>query len=286
MLSNYVWNEALSNFLRAGEGDQPEHPDRDGRAEHLARARTPARVPRQAPAARRLCAGRRRLPRAPHRAHVHGRRQVDQASRRRSGLPSAMFRNPEGQAAIDETKPRHKEVEDIPSPWLTGIQDEFFDGKLAPMIETNRGCPFTCTFCVQGTKWYTKVHNFPWIASRRRSTTSRGASRAIRRTWARCASPTRTTACSSATSRSPATSGRCRATTAGRRSSTRPPARTGRSASSSRSRRSAARWCSTRRCSRSTRRCCATSSARTSSSRPTRRSRSTCAGAACARCRT
>ena len=76
------------------------------------------------------------------------------------GLPSAVFRNPEGQAAIDETKPRHKEVEEIPSPWLTGIQDEFFDGKLAPMIETNRGCPFTCTFCVQGTKFYSKIHNF------------------------------------------------------------------------------------------------------------------------------
>jgi hypothetical protein len=28
------------------------------------------------------------------------------------------------------------------------------------MIETNRGCPFTCTFCVQGDRWYTKVHNF------------------------------------------------------------------------------------------------------------------------------
>ena len=76
------------------------------------------------------------------------------------GLPSSVFRNPEGQAAIDQTKPRHKEVEDIPSPFLTGIQDEFFDGKLAPMIETNRGCPFTCTFFVQGTKYYSKIHNF------------------------------------------------------------------------------------------------------------------------------
>ncbi|HXF78963.1 MAG TPA: cobalamin-dependent protein [Usitatibacter sp.] len=76
------------------------------------------------------------------------------------GLPSSVFRNPEGHAAIDETQPRHKVVEDIPSPWLTGIQDEFFDGKLAPMIETNRGCPFTCTFCVQGTKYYSKIHNF------------------------------------------------------------------------------------------------------------------------------
>jgi radical SAM superfamily enzyme YgiQ (UPF0313 family) len=76
-------------------------------------------------------------------------------------LPSSVHRDPDGRAVINLTKPRHKEVDAIPSPWLTGIQDEFFDGKLAPMIETNRGCPFTCTFCVQGTSFYTKVHNFP-----------------------------------------------------------------------------------------------------------------------------
>jgi hypothetical protein len=51
-------------------------------------------------------------------------------------------------------------IEEIPSPWLSGVLDEFFDGKLAPLFETNRGCPFQCTFCVQGVHWYTKVHNF------------------------------------------------------------------------------------------------------------------------------
>ena len=30
----------------------------------------------------------------------------------------------------------------------------------AATLETNRGCPFTCTFCVQGTKYYSKIHNF------------------------------------------------------------------------------------------------------------------------------
>lgn len=75
-------------------------------------------------------------------------------------IPSSIYRRPDGQMAFQKTWERHKEIDEIPSPWLTGIQDEFFDGKLAPMIETNRGCPFTCTFCVQGTSWYTKVHNF------------------------------------------------------------------------------------------------------------------------------
>lgn len=77
-----------------------------------------------------------------------------------TGLPSSTFRNADGHVVRDETKPRLTEINEIPSPWLTGVQDEFFDGKLAPMIETNRGCPFTCTFCVQGTRWYTKVNNF------------------------------------------------------------------------------------------------------------------------------
>jgi radical SAM superfamily enzyme YgiQ (UPF0313 family) len=75
-------------------------------------------------------------------------------------IPSSIYREPDGTPKRTLAWTRHKEVDEIPSPWLTGIQDEFFDGKLAPMIETNRGCPFTCTFCVQGTGWYTKVHNF------------------------------------------------------------------------------------------------------------------------------
>lgn len=76
------------------------------------------------------------------------------------GLESSIWRNPEGQVVRNETHARRREINDIPSPWLTGVQDEFFDGRLAPMIETNRGCPFTCTFCAQGTSWYSKVNNF------------------------------------------------------------------------------------------------------------------------------
>jgi len=75
-------------------------------------------------------------------------------------IPSSVYRRSDGEVILQKMWERHKEIDEIPSPWLSGIQDEFFDGKLAPLLETNRGCPFTCTFCVQGTRWYTKVHNF------------------------------------------------------------------------------------------------------------------------------
>lgn len=64
------------------------------------------------------------------------------------------------QYIVTEIKPRTRNIDEIPSPWLTGVMDEFFDGMLLPLFETNRGCPFSCSFCVQGTDWYSKVNHF------------------------------------------------------------------------------------------------------------------------------
>lgn len=54
--------------------------------------------------------------------------------------------------------PRIKSLDEIPSPYTTGILDEFFDGKLTPMMETTRGCPFTCNFCNAGEKYFNKIN--------------------------------------------------------------------------------------------------------------------------------
>jgi radical SAM superfamily enzyme YgiQ (UPF0313 family) len=46
--------------------------------------------------------------------------------------------------------PKIKDLDIIPSPYLTGLLDEFFETNLIPIVETNRGCPYRCTYCCQG----------------------------------------------------------------------------------------------------------------------------------------
>ena len=55
---------------------------------------------------------------------------------------------------------RIKDLDEIPSPYLNGMLDKFFDGKLTPFLETNRGCPFTCSFCHTGADYYHKLNKF------------------------------------------------------------------------------------------------------------------------------
>lgn len=55
---------------------------------------------------------------------------------------------------------RITDLDEIPSPYLEGFMDEFFDGRLSPMIQTNRGCPFACTFCADGASQVNKVNKF------------------------------------------------------------------------------------------------------------------------------
>ncbi|MDX2225669.1 MAG: radical SAM protein [Verrucomicrobiae bacterium] len=55
---------------------------------------------------------------------------------------------------------RIHDVNELPSPYLTGVLDEFFKYPLQPMLETTRGCPFTCSFCADGLREKSKVTRY------------------------------------------------------------------------------------------------------------------------------
>ncbi len=56
--------------------------------------------------------------------------------------------------------PRIKDLDSIPSPYLTGILDKFFETNLIPIAETNRGCPYRCTYCCQGFSSHSQIEFF------------------------------------------------------------------------------------------------------------------------------
>ena len=73
-------------------------------------------------------------------------------------IPSIHYIMSDGRAQITSSVERIKDLTEIPSPYLAGKLDEFFDGKLQPVVQTTRGCPFGCTFCVEGMSYYTKIY--------------------------------------------------------------------------------------------------------------------------------
>lgn len=81
---------------------------------------------------------------------------------RPAAIKASRVKLPNCHYAVDEEViigadlPRLK-LEDIPSPYLMGLMDKFFDENLGPMIHTTRGCPFQCAFCTEGAPYYNIV---------------------------------------------------------------------------------------------------------------------------------
>ncbi|MBF0267958.1 MAG: hypothetical protein HQL44_05160 [Alphaproteobacteria bacterium] len=70
---------------------------------------------------------------------------------------------------------RPQELDFLPSPYLNGLMDKWFDGTWAPSVEFSRGCPYHCTYCVQGSDVYSGIarhstqriaHEMEYIAAR------------------------------------------------------------------------------------------------------------------------
>jgi len=77
-----------------------------------------------------------------------------------SPIDGCISRNEQGQIQYTIPTVRISSLDEIPSPYLNGMMNKFFDGKLTPMLQTNRGCPFHCTFCTDGRDEVNKVNNF------------------------------------------------------------------------------------------------------------------------------
>ena len=57
-----------------------------------------------------------------------------------------------------DVTPRLASLDLFPSPYAAGYLDEFLaNPKLIPLTETNRGCPFLCTFCEKGVSSWNKM---------------------------------------------------------------------------------------------------------------------------------
>lgn len=57
-------------------------------------------------------------------------------------------------------RPRIGDVDALPSPYLTGCFDQYRGQVIAAILETNRGCPFACTFCDWGSATAAKIRRF------------------------------------------------------------------------------------------------------------------------------
>lgn len=52
------------------------------------------------------------------------------------------------------------DISDVPSPYLEGYLDSFLDSGYDPVLQSMRGCPYRCTFCVSGNSNWSKMIGF------------------------------------------------------------------------------------------------------------------------------
>jgi radical SAM superfamily enzyme YgiQ (UPF0313 family) len=77
------------------------------------------------------------------------------------GLTGISYVKSDGEFHKAPPTPRFKELEEVPSPFMNGIFDKLIlqnqQEKWIGLWETNRGCPFQCTFCDWGSATKSKV---------------------------------------------------------------------------------------------------------------------------------
>lgn len=80
---------------------------------------------------------------------------------KQSAIDGCAFLEPDsGGLVLGAEEPRIPNLDIIPSPYLTGVLDKYFETSMIPSIETNRGCPYKCTFCAWGNATLQKLNVF------------------------------------------------------------------------------------------------------------------------------
>ena len=159
-LSNYAWNSRLSyRFLEWAKAENPDTLTVFGGTNYPFDAENQKRFLEERPA-------------LDLHLHYEGEQAFTRVVERAlsvSDRPRFFDEPVEGCQAIDRRTGefragaplnRLQDLDSIPSPYATGLLDKFFDGKLTPLLETARGCPFTCNFCNAGNAYFTRVNLF------------------------------------------------------------------------------------------------------------------------------
>jgi radical SAM superfamily enzyme YgiQ (UPF0313 family) len=72
-------------------------------------------------------------------------------------LPNVCYVDQSGQY-VEGPDHRVRDLMTVPSPYLVGLMDQFFEYPMMPSIETTRGCPYACTFCNDGSTLRSKIY--------------------------------------------------------------------------------------------------------------------------------
>ena len=68
--------------------------------------------------------------------------------------------NKDGEGVTTPSRPRLQNIEKNPSPYLDGLYDNIIQENLFnfnAIVESARGCPYSCSFCEIGERYYTKI---------------------------------------------------------------------------------------------------------------------------------
>lgn len=81
------------------------------------------------------------------------------------GVPAVTWRTRSGEIRHNDVVPDlPRELDVYPSPYLAGLYDDLFvlhpELQFQAIVETNRGCPFTCTFCYWGKGGLSRKYRF------------------------------------------------------------------------------------------------------------------------------